>query len=323
MRRGVMRVVALLIIQHAFADGSSTHRPRFTGGYSLIDRPRRPHRTHDDGISKKIARRNPFMNLRGGAVTTLDKVGSRIQSDVTAIQITIVEEWGKISSAVRLPSRRRRLHADKLDDVCTNFSAVMTGGEIDTAQLIKACRAHLSLVKSGGRALGLVAKDLECNVNKAEHVFKQSRGGGTLSSLLRNERDAGAHNGSELHEDSAAMGLLWIRRSLAFQCDLYSEIAQPGSSQPPKHAACRSYVKHLAPFHGWMLQKVFPASLTQMSSREAMVSKFAGVALDDLDSEVDREVSRKLKSLVSIWRPLIDVWESDFERLGLEDVRRV
>jgi len=322
-----MRFVALLVLQRAFADGSSTHRPRFTGSYSFLDRP---HGTND-GISKNSRRKNPFLvNLRGGAATTrkqlksgLDKVGSKIQSDVTVIQITIVEEWSKISSVVRLPSRRRRLRADKLDNVCTNFSAVMTGGEIDTAQLLKACRAHLALVKSGGRALSLVAKDLECNVNKAEHVLKQSRSGGALSSLLQDERDAGAHNGSELHEDSAAMGLLWIRRSLAFQCDLYSDIAQPGSSQPPKHAAYRAYVKHLAPFHGWMLQKVFPASLTQMSSRDAIISKFAGVPLDSLDSEVDREVSRKLKSLVSIWRPLIDVWESDFERLGLEDVRRV
>ena len=46
---------------------------------------------------------------------------------------------------------------------------------------------------------------------QVEKVFKKHRLR-TLSSLLEFERSQGIHRGSELHEHSAAMGLLWIRR---------------------------------------------------------------------------------------------------------------
>ncbi len=194
---------------------------------------------------------------------------------------------------------------------------------MDTAQLIKACRAHLIFMKSGGSSLRLVAKDLESNLQKAEKPFKKSpTHGKTLSSLLESERDAGIHRGSMLKEHSAAMGLLWIRRSLAFQLDLYSSlIAQDGSH--PRDAARDAYIKHLSPYHGWMLQKVFPASLSQMPDRHAFIAMFGGVSLDELDEEYDREVVEKLKTLVATWNPLLSTWERDFARLDLEDVRRV
>ena len=34
-------------------------------------------------------------------------------------------------------------------------------------------------------------------------------------------------------------------------------------------------------------------------------------------------VAIKLKKLVKTWDPLIGKWENEFERLGLEDTRRV
>ena len=50
---------------------------------------------------------------------------------------------------------------------------------------------------------------------------------------------------------------------------------------------------------------------------------FGGVTLDELNEEVNREVVKKLQSLVTAWVPLIRTWEQDFARLDLEDVRRV
>lgn len=178
-------------------------------------------------------------------------------------------------------------------------------------------------MKSGGSSLRLVAKDLESNLQKAEKPFKKSpKQGKTLSSLLESEREAGIHQGNVLKEQSAAMGLLWIRRSLSFQLDLYSSlIAQNGPH--PRDAAYEAYTKHLSPFHGWALRKVFPASLSQMPNRQAFIAKFGGVTLDELNDEYDREVVRKLKSLVAAWDPLISTWEKDFARLDLEDIRKV
>ena len=271
------------------------------------------------------------LKLIGNVKQGLDKIGDNIQNDWRKFSQGMQTVQGNIGKFVVnipralpfLPPRKRQLKCSKLDDVCNTFSACLKGSEVDTAQLIKACRAHLIFMKSGGSSLRLVAKDLESNLQKAEKPFKKSpKQGKTLSALLESERDSGIHQGNILKEQSAAMGLLWIRRSLAFQLDLYSSlIAQDGPH--PRDAAYEAYAKHLSPFHGWALRKVFPASLSQMPDREAFIAKFGGVSLEELNDEFDREIVKKLKSLVAAWDPLISTWEKDFERLDLEDMRKV
>ena len=94
-----------------------------------------------------------------------------------------------------------------LDEVLGAFTHVLNGNDIDTAQLLKACKAHLKLMKSGGASLRLVAKDLETNLLKAEKPFKKApKQGKTLYSLLESERHSGIHKeGNELENESAAM----------------------------------------------------------------------------------------------------------------------
>ena len=48
-----------------------------------------------------------------------------------------------------------------------------------------------------------------------------------------------------------------------------------------------------------------------------------GINVEDLNEEIDRVVAKKLKSLVSTWDPLLNRWKDEFERLDLEDPRRV
>eukprot|EP01083_Nonionella_stella_P240182 839846_1 len=117
------------------------------------------------------------------------------------------------------------------------------------------------------------------------------------------------------------MGLLWIRRSLAFQLELYSSLIT--NSIHPRDAAKSAYHLHLAPYHGWALRKVFPASLTQMPDRSVFIAKCGGIKLDELNDEYDRAIAKKLKVLVGHWQPLLGTWKDEFERLGLEDIRRV
>ena len=177
-------------------------------------------------------------------------------------------------------------------------------------------------MKSAGSSLRLVAKDLESNVSKVERVYKSSpKDCRTLSSLLELERSRGMHDRNRLKDPSAAMGLLWIRRSLAFQCDLYSSLTS--RSMHPKEAAMLAYTKHLKPYHGWALSKLFTASLTQMPVREAFIAKFGGVDMNELNEQLDGEVAKKLRLLTAVWDPLLNCWKEDFERLDMEDVRRV
>lgn len=266
----------------------------------------------------------------------IDKLGNKIQTDTINLGKNIGREWGKLTSNTRkfvanipkiLPKpgglrRRKKIKSSKLDEVCHTFSSVLKGSEVDTAQLLKACRSHLAFMKSGGSSLRLVAKDLEANLQKAEKVYKKSpKEHKCLSSLLSCEKEKGIHDGSELHEKSAAMGLLWIRRSLAFQLDLYSSLITAG--EHPRDAARSAYHLHLAPYHGWALRKVFPASLTQMPDRSVFIAKCGGIKEDELNDEYDRAIAKKLKVLVGHWQPLLGTWKDEFERLGLEDIRRV
>lgn len=248
------------------------------------------------------------------ATTTIQYARSVSSLNGTAWQAGIYE----------LPSpRESQFKGTKLDDVCATFSECLKGDEVYTAKLIEACKAHLIFMKSAGTSLRLVAKDLESNLQKAEKPFKNSiKRGKTLLSLLESEREAGIHKGSILKEQSAAMGLLWIRRSLAFQLELYASLIDQDGPHP-RDAAYAAYAKHLSPFHGWALRKLFPATLSKMPDREAFIAMFGGVTLDELNEEVNREVVNKLQSLVTVWVPLIRTWEQDFARLDLEDVRRV
>ena len=60
-----------------------------------------------------------------------------------------------------------------------------------------------------------------------------------------------------------------------------------------------------------------------MPPRDAFVAKFGGVAEEDLDDAAAQEIVRRLRALVATWDPLIGAWTREYERLGLEDVRRV
>lgn len=243
-------------------------------------------------------------------------------------------------------------NSQHLDEVLAAFQSVLNGNDIDTAQLLKACRAHLKLMKSGGRSLQLVAKDLESNLIKAETPFNKARKQGkTLYSLLESERRSGIHkDGNELHNESAAMvcclfksciafkieiisthfslifyclhvqGLLWIRRSLAFQLDLFESSLISENGKDPGVAAIDAYETNLLPYHGWMLQKVFPLSLSAMPKRDAFISAFGG-SDEPVSPAHKEEIVRKLSTLLKTWRPIIKRWRNDFESLNLEDTR--
>mmetsp|Transcript_21390 Transcript_21390/g.46444 ORF Transcript_21390/g.46444 Transcript_21390/m.46444 type:complete len:269 (-) Transcript_21390:163-969(-) len=233
-------------------------------------------------------------------------------------------EFGKLAATLpRVSSSKLDLRSSKLDEVIRTFAKVFDGSEIDTSRLLRACRAHLELMKSGGAAMCLVAKDLESNLHKAEALFKKSpKECKTLASLLELERKGDIHNGNVLSDPSAAMGLLWIRRSLAFQSHLFESLMSP-DGQHPKDAAYQAYNKHLSPYHGWMLRTVFPASLSQMPQRAVFLSKFGEVDIEDLDHEQESKIVRKLGAFIGTLEHLINEWKDCFEKFGLEDTRRV
>lgn len=323
-RRDILIVGSFTLILLATKGMSEAHLsmlslPFLRGGYVALappaTRPRQQRRLH------------PILDGWANFQHAVDIVGSKIQLETrkhwSGLNDNIGREWDKLaSSVVKLFSKDKRESTKKLDDVLREFKSVLSGSEVDTAQLLKACRAHVILMKSGGVALKVVAKDMETNLNKAESLFKKMpQEGKYLASLLEKEREKGVHDGNRLRNESAAMGLLWVRRSLAFQLDLYAAVIS-AHGRHPKAAAMDAYDKTLAPYHGWLLQKAFPLSLSQIPDRRTFIAKFGGRD-SNLDAKSEMEIVKKLKTLVSVWKPIIDQWEYEFARLDLEDMRLV
>lgn len=321
MRRNVLIVGSFALILLASKGIAEAHLslsslPFLRGGYMAFAPP-------VQRLEKTTISPRPVLF---GLVTwqrTFNKIQSQAIKPWRGINENIVREWGKLTSSIgKLFESEQRQGTRKLDEVLRAFKTVLNGSEVDTAQLLKACRAHLILMKSGGAALRVVAKDMEANLNKAETLFKKlPKEGRYLASLLEAERESGIHDGNELKDASAAMGLLWIRRSLSFQLDLYASLI-PQNGQHPKDAAMDAYYTTLAPYHGWFLSKAFPLSLSQMPDRQAFIAKFGGTEIEDLDEDYEKEIVKKLRSLVGTWEPIINTWRGEFERLDLEDTRR-
>ena len=76
----------------------------------------------------------------------------------------------------------------------------------------------------------------------------------SLRGLLQTESASGIHKaGGVLADPSAAIALLWMRRSLQFLVHLLHELCEPGTSVA---AAMRAaYDAHLEPYHGWVLKQ--------------------------------------------------------------------
>lgn len=331
-RRGFLKIsfITLLLLAGKSLTEAHISLPFLRGGYIAISSYTSP--IHDHKRRKRKNDINPVMYRLSQLQNSLNMMGVRIQSETqkhwTGISSHVEKEWSKLaSSMLKLFPSKQKANLRRLDDVLTSFKSVLRSNrEVDIAHLLKACRAHLTLVKSGGAALKLVAKDMESNLQKAETLHARLRSsnkkGADLSSMLSIEREMGIHDGNILKDSSAAMGLLWIRRSLAFQMDLYSSLL-PASTVAPSDAAMMAYEEHLLPFHGWMLQKIFPLSLSQMPDKEVFIAKFGGMERHDLNEQYEREIVDKLSELIKTWGPLISIWKEEFEIMDMEDVRRV
>jgi Glycolipid transfer protein (GLTP) len=104
---------------------------------------------------------------------------------------------------------------------------------IDTQRFLEACRQLESFMVSVGHKQS--AKDLMQNIKKIEGLCSKTPAElrQTILDLLQYEKSTGIHDGLSkspsvrvLDEESGAMGLLWIKRSLSFQHTMYSLILE-------------------------------------------------------------------------------------------------
>ena len=112
----------------------------------------------------------------------------------------------------------------------------------------------------------------------------------TLHDLLQDEIDFDVHNGKlpRLKEKSAAMGLLWVRRQLQYQTEIFKNVLS--GNYPDVQTAVRSAYKSVYDdYHGWAVQKIFTYSFKAAPSAKdiyrIMNPEYLNTVLQDAKKE--------------------------------------
>jgi hypothetical protein len=224
-------------------------------------------------------------------------------------------------------SKHQPQKATRIGELAKYFEPVLKGrgikSDIDTLRLLRACRRFESLMKDIGERQ--IAKDMENNIEKVLALYQQTppHRRRTISALLEYEKAMGIHGPhGTLKDPSAAIGILWIRRSLSFQSRMYKSLLEPGTE--PKDATMTAYRSELQPYHGWALQQLYTLSLQYASpSRKEMFVKVGGFEGTHFGEEEEQATLRDIRYLLATWRPIIGRCKQIYAALDMEDKRRV
>jgi len=136
--------------------------------------------------------------------------------------------------------------------------------------------------------------------------------------LLGTEKASGIHKpGGVLADPSAAMALLWMRRSLQFLVHLLHELCEPGTTVSSAMRA--AYDAHLEPYHGWVLKQAYQVALNGVPKREEALQKFFPRVQPNERQDL---YTLEARECVVVLSRVVDAMRMLFEELDLEDVRR-
>eukprot|EP00534_Pseudo-nitzschia_fraudulenta_P006549 CAMPEP_0201187210 /NCGR_PEP_ID=MMETSP0851-20130426/132902_1 /ASSEMBLY_ACC=CAM_ASM_000631 /TAXON_ID=183588 /ORGANISM="Pseudo-nitzschia fraudulenta, Strain WWA7" /LENGTH=708 /DNA_ID=CAMNT_0047472645 /DNA_START=152 /DNA_END=2278 /DNA_ORIENTATION=+ len=161
-----------------------------------------------------------------------------------------------------------------------NNPSIVPSGDIDAINFCAAMRIFaewrvLRQVPPGYKGyavgIGLGQKDIVQNIAKIEYAIHdyidQNTGtmiSPTLRDLLQYEVDTDLHDNTKLprlKEKSAAMGLLWVRRQLVYQTEVFNNVLDvPTRFESSRAAVQAAYDEVYGDLHGWAVQKIFSYS---------------------------------------------------------------
>ena len=202
--------------------------------------------------------------------------------------------------------------ANLFADSAREFAACLEGDDdIDLVQYAAATRQYLEILKLFGKFTAVSIGEVESNLKKVE----RAAGGRfrTMKALLRDEVERGIHGANaKLKDESAAMGLLWVRRGLGFWAELF-ELPDAELGRSLKAAVLKAYEPTVAPFHGWVARRGFlycAGSAPDWVALSPSLAPSAAALHDDL------------RVWVRVLRLLNDRMRAIHEELGLEDERK-
>ena len=146
--------------------------------------------------------------------------------------------------------------------------------ELVVEPMLEAFSTATQLGEVFGPLLALAVKNDESNGDKVRAAWGTLGADdpgrvASLRGLLEAERATGIHKaGGVLADPSAAIALLWMRRTLTFTNALLEGTLSAGATGNMVNVAKEAYKTHLEAFHSWWLKNTFRVGLNGMPNRE-------------------------------------------------------
>ena len=192
--------------------------------------------------------------------------------------------------------------------------------------LLEAFGHTLIIGAAFGPLLSLGVKNDETNTEKVRRAWREleaaepSRRLTSLRELLEAERASGIHRaGGVLADPSAAIALVWLRRSLAFQNAVFAGMVDDRAGLV-SNLARDAYQTHLEHFHNFWLKNTFRAGLSAMPKRDDFVQRLSPNMTGE---EREQRVYAEMAELVEIQQRVCAACSKLMIDLDLEDLRRV
>ena len=217
--------------------------------------------------------------------------------------------------------------------------ALAVGGADDAELPIsveKFCDAFQEMMKQSsvlGPLMALAIKNDEGNLRKLTAAWRKQQAVDkpkceTCRGLLEVEKASGIHRpGGVLADPSAAIALIWMRRSLEFLRSVHALILEDLDGDAPSTGnsslsafAKHAYAEHLEHFHNWLLKNTFAMALNGMPSRNEV---FRRLAPHIPEPQRTRIVVMELRECIKSINKVTDSLKLIFAELDLEDTRKV
>jgi len=158
-------------------------------------------------------------------------------------------------------------------------------GTLMVEELLEAFRVAITVCETFGPLMAPAVKNDQANNDKVRAAWQKLGRTPTLRGLLEAEIATKIHRpGGVLKDPSAAIALVWVRRSLAFQTALLEGLTVDRDAALSAVAG-EAYKLHLEPHHNWMLKGTFKMGLGAMPKIDEFFQRLGVDSQPGLDRE--------------------------------------
>lgn len=226
--------------------------------------------------------------------------------------------------------------AGSLSASCKLFQSCKKGDDVDVPKFAAATNEYLKFLSSFGKWTAASIGETRGCLQKIEGGLKKLRDTAAtdaekecklqmLIEILTAEVAKGIHkSGGKLADPSAAMGLLWVRRGLAFWARMFgleaARIAKTGELDGGpgtfRDQVQMAYKEVIDPFHGWVSRKAFKLAMSRAPEWDELRRR-SGLPCDSSDA-----LRVELQQWCDVVSALMATMQRAHQKYDLEDSRR-